>query len=275
MKLRVYVDESGRPCPVKPSAKRRQRLFVIAALALNEHNVQGLLNAYRDLLASPIEGAKGSFTLGELFDIYRRVTGKKPEVKAGWIVNCQGPFAVLHNAPREIRLRLLVDVMNTALRAIVNHAWRLYIVVIDKPRAYAIAPRVRERSGLQFNLRVFALDFLLTRLAKLVMQGVAREVEIIHDDVSDKQLILDYFTRAARRGYIYNPRVRVRPEAFRRTTIIFQDSIENPLLQYADLVAYAARALRSGTVPPNEEAIYRQYFYVQRNNSKVVWIEYT
>jgi len=275
MKLKVYVDESGRPCPVKPSAKRRQRLFVIAALVLNEYSVQGLVDAYRDLLASTIEGAKGSFTLGELFDVYQRVTGKKPEVKAGWIVNRQGPFAVLHDAPEEVRLRFLANVMNKALRAVVDHVWSLYIVVIDKPRAYEIAPRIQERSKLQFNLRIFALDFLLTRLAKLAVQDVAREVEIIHDDLSDKQLILDYFAEAARRGYIYNPGVRVRPEAFRRITITFQDSVEEPLLQYADLVAYAARALRSGTAPPDEEAIYRQYLYVQHNNPRVKWVEYT
>ena len=274
MRLKVYVDESGRPDPVKPSVKRRQRLFVVAAVAVEEHNMSRLVEAYRELLETTIEAAGGGFTLAELFELYRRVTGKKPEVRAGWIVNCQGPFAVLRDAPEEVRQRLLLEVMDTALRAVVNHAWRLYLVVVDKPRAYSVASSVEERSGLRFNLRVFALDLLLTRLARLIRQNKFKEVILVHDDVSEQQLVLDYVAEATRRGYIYNPRIRLPPEAYRRITVTFQDSANSPLLQYADLVAYAARALRSGTAAPEEEALYRRYLYVQWGNAEVVWVEY-
>jgi hypothetical protein len=274
MELEVYVDESGRPGNVKPSAKRRQRLFVIAALAVREHDIPRLVEAYEGMLSTSVQAVEGSFTIAELFEIYHRVTGKRPEVKAGWIVNCQGPFSILRDAPREVRRRLLTSIMGAALEAAVSYAWRLYIIVVDKPYAYAISSHVEEKSGLSFNLRVFALDFLLTRLARLVAQGVANEVKIIHDEVSDKQLILDYFAEATRRGYIYNPKLRIQPDAYRRINIKFLDSSNSPLLQYADLVAYSARALRSGTAPPEEEAIYRQYLCIQHDSPKVVWIRY-
>ena len=272
MELEVYVDESGRPGQVQPSAKRRQRLFVVAALAVDQGGAQGLAESYRELLELPLGAAGGQVTLGELFALYRRVTGRKPELKAGWIVNSQGPFAVLRDAPPETRQEILTAVMSHALSAAMRHAQRIYIVVVDKVHAYRMAPRIEQRAGLRFNLRVFALDFILTRLASTGSHYTS--IRVIHDNVSESQLIKEYVAEAARRGYIYNPRLRTNPETYRRISIEFRDSAETPLLQYADLIAYAARALRSGTAPPPEESIYRRSLCIQRGNAKTAWINY-
>ncbi len=271
MKWLVYVDESGRPGLEPRSGKRRRLLFVLAGIMLSEEDAQRLYKSYKGMLESSLEGASGRFSLRELFDIYRRVTGKSPEVKAGWVLGGEGPFYPLRDAPRDVRRSIALQVLGSMLDAAVKHAHRVYIVAVDKHLLYEQASMIEERARVSLNTRVFALDFLLNRVLR---EARDREVTIIHDYVSEANTIRDYLALTASRGYIYNPRLRLNPDAYRRVILEFRDSGAEPLLQYADIVAYAARSMRSGVTHEEEEHLYRQYFYVNPAG-RVVWLEYT
>ena len=272
MTLEVYVDESGRADQVPPYAKRKQALFVLAGIVVDDKRYERLREEYEALLDVRVKGGSGDFTLRELFEIYARVTGRRPEVKAGWLVNCEGPFSVLRHAPSDVRRHVALTILEHMLRAAVYNALKIYIVVVDKSLAHSQAQRVKEASGLDLNLRAFALDFLVTRLAGLGDPN--DEITIVHDYVSEAQMLREYFSLAAERGYIYNPKLRRDPDLYRRMSIVFRRSEDEPLLQYADVVAYAARSLKSGVSNETEEHIYRSLLYIHPSG-RVEWVEYT
>ncbi len=274
VRLRVFVDESGRPDYVSPSCKRRQALFVLAGIVVDDNGYSRLLEEYERILDMRLEGPSGTFTLRELFSLYERVTGLKAEVKAGWLVSGEGPFSFLRQAPREVKQRIVLGIFESMLRSVTAYAKRVYVIVLDKVRVYQAAKRIREISGLEVNVRALALDFLVTRLARLYPMEEAGDIELVHDEISECSLVTDYLEEGKRRGYIYNPKARVNPSFYRRIHIVFKRSEEEPLLQYADVVAYTARSLKSGTADPLEEKVYRRNLCVAVPG-KVKWIEYT
>ena len=272
----VYIDESGRPDLVGRNAKRRQRLFVLSAIAVGENGSARIGGDHERLLRTPIRGVGGDFTLEEVFELYERVVGSRGEIKAGWIIHGEGAFSILRGAPPQLRTRILLNIFNKIFDMLEKHALRIYIVVVDKVLAAEMAERIERATGLSFNLRVFALDFLLTRIARLIAKGHIGGAVLIHDSVSEHRLVRDYFSVALQRGFIYNPRLRLSPEAYRRISLEFRDSKQEPLIQYADIVAYAARSLRSGTTGRLEAEAYRRRLYVNTGSrgSLVEWIEY-
>ncbi len=270
--LKVFIDESGRPTLVADKrVKRKEKLFVLAGIVANGEAEARLRRLYGDLLDTEVLGGGGVFTLRELFDVYRRVAGKDPELKAGLLVNSEGPFWPLRYAPPEAASAARLTVFEHVLRRVVELATSVYIVVVDKARLAERAEAIERRSGLALNVRVFALDFLLTRLVRAVRVD---EILVVHDAVSEWRLIRDYIREGLRRCYIYNPRFTLCPGGDPPSLeVVFVDSRREPLIQLADIVAYAARSLRAGTASPEEARIYRETLMVARPG-RVRWVEY-
>ncbi len=276
MELRMYVDESGSyalTAKLSRSSKRKARIFSIAAILADDDSEARLREDYERLLDARLAGEGGGFTLRELFDLYRRVTGRKPELKAGSIMNPGGPFSLLRDAPRETVARLQLELMDMLLGAAVSNASAVYIVIIDKVKLIERKDSIERRSQLKLDARVFALDFLLNRLA--LSHRFTRDpldLTIVYDEVSDADLLRDYIMEGVRRGYIYNPRYRHLKRL--NVSIVFRRSEDEPLIQLADIVAYAARSLRAGTVSEQEASVYRRHLRIAGPGKPIRWIEY-
>lgn len=55
--------------------------------------------------------------------------------------------------------------------------------------------------------------------------------------------------------------------------MVFRRSEDEPLIQFADIIAYAARSLKAGTISEQEADIYRKHLRVA-SRGKITWIEY-
>ncbi len=78
----TYIDESGSDTWPSGKAARKYALFIEAAIIVSDRSREPLISQYTSLLDK--EYGHG-FTIRELFKVYERVTGRKGELKGGYI----------------------------------------------------------------------------------------------------------------------------------------------------------------------------------------------
>ncbi len=240
----VFVDESGRDDPVGcANVRGKARLFVVFASVVKLEDVDKLENAYRALLDKEFR-IVDRFKISELFDLYRRVTGREPEIKAGYLNNRDGPFLFFRDLPRcyddkydEFR-RTVFEYM---LRTLTSCSVYMVAIVVDKADLHKLS----KKTGHVYDPRLIAMDYLFTRIASFLEKRSDRAV-VIHDDTHRADEVKGLLDELKRRGYFYNPRLKHRPRYYLIDRIEFVDSAQCIPIQFVDLAANVVLNTRAG-----------------------------
>ena len=236
----AFIDESGyEELPSKHSASRKASLFIEACLLLNDKSMKFLEKKYNELLSMVFpEG----FTICELFSLYEKVTGKPPELKAGYVSGLEGPFIMLKNMPKDKQEKFRDTVFEFIAKAIRDSKCDIVAVVIDKNRLKKLMEKTRKA----YDVRLLAMDFLLTRLAWVLENKGFKDAIVIHDNTYRRN-DLKYLLKVLKmQGYYYNPRLKKKPRYDLIDDIRFMESHESIYLQFADFAANIVFKARSG-----------------------------
>ncbi len=241
---KVFVDESGSDEPVeRVGAKGKARIFVVFAAILKPSNISKLEEVYRDLLDREFV-IVDRFRIRELFNIFKRATGREPEIKASYLNNREGPFAFFKYLPKRYDDRyeeFRKCVFETMLRALVDASTRMIAVVLDKVSLH----RLSKKTGVVYDPRLTAMDYLFTRIAN-ALENFGGEAIVIHDDTYRSTEVKDLLNVLKQRGYFYNPRLKKKPRYSLITGIEFVDSARCIPIQFVDLAANVVLNTRAG-----------------------------
>ncbi len=235
----TFIDESGSDTWPGKSVARKYSLFIEAAVVVDSEARSALINKYIGLLNKKYGNG---FTIKELFEIYQKVTGKPGELKGGYISGLKGPFRILRELSEkkaeEIKDRILMDIA----RILRDSKCDIIVIVIDKYRL----KKLIEKTNKLYDIRLLALDFLFTRIAMLMEKKGFYKTVVVHDETPCKKDIVFLLETLHKQGYFYNPKLKWCTNYHLITTIEFQESYKEPLLQFADLAAYIVFKARSG-----------------------------
>jgi len=242
----VFIDESGRPnIPKKPS-RRKDELFVLASILFNDYKL--VENMYESFLNVVIPHSAGNITIKDLANFYTLLTGDPIEIKAGHILNLVGIFSPLR-AFRDEKLlaRIKEELISKLVSIIMDYAAYVVTVVINKRRLRGIHDKLPPMAR---DPRLLAIDFLLSR----IVNKVPGNLTIVHDEIEEgyEVIIKDYIAQAKRLGKSpINPKLKIKPNYRVISRIEFKNSIGEPGIWAADLVANTVLRKRAGTLTGN------------------------
>ncbi len=241
----VYIDESGSDHPVRrKNIRRKDALFVVFAAIIPSSRVPDLVRHYIQVMNTPLDACSGAITMSKLFEVYRICTGREPEIKAGYLLGLEGPFKIFSMAReecREIVSDQLLKIAKNMLGTLMDLCDYAVAVIIDKVRL----DEVSRKSGKSYDIRLSAMDFLFTRIARFLEIQNAHAI-VIHDETQRAEEIEGLLAELKTRGYFYNPRLRYKPRYELIERIHFVDSTKCPHIQYVDLAANAILRAKSG-----------------------------
>ena len=236
----AFIDESGyEEFPSKPSASRKASLFIEACLLLNDKSMKFLEEKYNELLNMFFPNG---FTIRELFQLYEKVSGKPAELKAGYVSNLEGPFIMLRNMSRDKKDEFRDTVFEFIAKTIRDSKCDIIAVVIDKNRL----KKLMEKTKKIYDVRLLAMDFLLTRLAWILEKKGFKNAIVIHDNTYRKNDLKYLLEVLKKQGYYYNPRLKKKSRYDLIDDIQFMESHESIYLQFADFTGNIVFKARSG-----------------------------
>lgn len=168
--------------------------------------------------------------------VYKGITKRKPELKASYILDKKGPFCYFRYTDDKSYKHFKDKVFTEVAKALKNSGADLLVIVINKDRLLKIS----KTRGVYYDPRLLALDFMFTRIA-ILLEKKSDKAKLIHDNTGKKDKIIDALNTMKQKGYFYNPYFRRKPNYRLITSLAFEDSSNNFLLQYIDILANIIR----------------------------------
>ena len=234
----VFVDESGRDTYPTGKCRRKDKLFVELAVVFDSEDI--IESTYDDVLNISIPGS--DVTIRDLIDLQKRLGGIS-ELRAGYILNLEGPFSSLRTLPKDRVKRVKEELINAITKVVITASRNVVAVIIDKDDLRKLSAKLNR----SIDIRLFTIEALLTRVAMLCERYNEGAI-VTHDSISGREEdVKDLLRELKTRGYFYNPRLRYRPSYSLIERIEFRDSKTCKAIQLADILANTVLRYRAGT----------------------------